>query len=340
MLAAIGVLALGMAGCGGSDDSGGTNGGSGGSGGAEKKVNIAFLNSVGQTGYGQAMMEGIQAAVAKEGGDVTMFDAALDPQKQNAQCQDALQTGKFTGIVIYAVDAPSAAACARQAQAKGVPVGATGTAIGPDPASVEKQVDGLAGLVIIAPSDDTKAQVELTATACEGIDPCNVVRLIANRAFAYTSIRLQQEKPLLAEHSNIKVIAVAGPSNYTADGGRKAMQDVLQRTKDVHVIAADDDFSGLGGLQAAEAAGVTGVKVIGDGASREAVEGIRSGKLFATVPYVPRSSAQRATELVIEAIRTGKLEFQWVDEATLTGVGTKLTKDNVDKFEAQWSNAG
>ena len=164
--------------------------------------------------------------------NVTLFDANSDPQAQIAQCQDALAQNKFDAFVLKAVAGPTMIQCAEDAIAAGIKVVAQGNALGPDPASVELQVEGLSASVIHSAKTNGEGLMELVDLACQekGEPECEVIYLFGPLAFDYSSIsRDVLYAAIEADHPEITVVAEQ-TQNFNPDEAIQAARSCCRPT--------------------------------------------------------------------------------------------------------------
>jgi ribose transport system substrate-binding protein len=220
---------LGVAACGDDDDDGGGGGSSDGASTteqAESKIkDVAFLDES-ITTFTKPMTAGVQEAADKAGINVQHFSADHDPQKQLQQCQDALATGKYQGIIIYAPDPVAAQACVKQALSQGVEVVPVDQNIAPDPDKAEIQIDGIKAMVINHLDEDVEATVELVDQACaeDKKPPCRIVKTVAVPPYHYSAYKLEKEVPIYKD-KGYDVVATPTIGNFDdPDGMIKAIQ--------------------------------------------------------------------------------------------------------------------
>src|SRR5215207_927349 len=145
----IGALA-GVVACGDDDDSGGGGSSSGGTAKAEdanKHVNIAHFVAIQANPVEQVIIKSAKDTGRANNATVTTFDSNNDVQRELANCQDAIASGKYDAFVLKAVSGPPLIPCARQAMEAGIPVVVQGTALGPKQ-TTEPQVPGIVGSAI------------------------------------------------------------------------------------------------------------------------------------------------------------------------------------------------
>jgi ribose transport system substrate-binding protein len=335
------VLAAGVTGCGsGSNSTGGTT--SPASGGtqpvaAKKKIHLAaFLGSAANTYYA-ANLEGVKDAAREDGNaDVSVFDAQFDTAKQKNQLRDALVSGKFDGWFLGANDGNPLVPEFRQAVQKNIKVACTLVPCGPDVNSPEVQVPGLVAQVGESYPANGKALGELAVQACKDKDPCKVFFLPGNPQFPLEKARKAGIDSVIGSHPNIQIVATQA-GNYLPAPALTATQNVLQAHPDIDVIMSSGDQMIAGALKAAKKAGLAKhIKMFGTGCTFEAVESIKKGEVFGCVPYVPRTEAKIATEMIIKAIRGEKIEGKSIDPLANSPAGLTVTKENVDQFKPEF----
>lgn len=300
---------------------------------------IAFLQ-LAAAGYTNGLRDGVEAAGAEAGYDVTTFDATSDPQKQVTQCQDAVATGQYAGLVIEPVDGTTLAGCVATAEAAGVEVVAVESAIGPNPSSTEIQVDGVSAQVVLLPEDLARGSAQMTIEACAGIDPCEVAYSIADPAAQILVEQRDLTVEALEQATNITVVAEVTGGYDNPGQGRSVAQTTYQNYPDLSVIVGDDDVTMEGINQWVIDEGLQGqVRTVGNGATKVSTAAIRAGEQYGANILFPRSAAQRATELliaVIEGDSEGPAELSWGDISPLGKGQFALTADNVDEFEPEF----
>jgi ribose transport system substrate-binding protein len=299
-----------------------------------KAARIAYFLQ-GNTSYNQASAEKATEVATAKGATISVLSGDFDPSKQFSQCQDAITTGRYNAFVIYPVDGAGILPCVRQAIAAGIKVVALDSPLGPE-FKIEPQVEGLTGSVLFPEPDDAEASFSMVKKACEGKDLCNTVYIIGSRAAAYDAAKLKEINRLYAENPTIKLVA-SGASDYSADGGLRVARDILVANQDIHVIFANDDDTIIGVEQAVSDTPLKGkVALIGSGASYIGVERIRAGRWFGSKVSLPQTNAEIAVTMAIDAVNGKAIEKSAVSVPEISPVGPVVTRENADKFEAQW----
>ncbi len=343
----VSVAALALAACGGSDDDGSTAAATGASTAAAnasggEAVNVAHFGAQVASPFVTAAHEAIKEQVAEMGGGkVELFDGANDPQKQLQQCQDAIATQRFKVFLLQPVDGSAAMSCAKDAIDAGIAVVALGSPIGPDPDTVEPQVEGIAGTTIESPSTYGGGLADLTVKACADKDPCNVIYQFGPPTFSFIANSRKAFQDQIKEHPNIKVVA-EGSHGFVPDKAVALTKQQLQAHPDTDVITSDDDATAVAIVKTVDQLGKQDqVTTIGGGGAKEAIDLIVAGDLFGTTVLLPRSEAKKAAEIGIKVARGEDPGKTGIDSAhDLSPIGTTATKDNADGFEAEWSVSG
>ena len=159
--------------------------------------------------------------------------------------------------------------------------------VGPDLTTSDPQVDGIAASVLAAPYRSGNRHGNLTVQACEGNDDCKVVFIYGIKGIPLDDAIRQGFDDVIANHSNIKVVAEGEGKYLGPDGGIAATQDILSSGNAFDVmVGADQSMQGAAIVLADE--GMTGkVKLIGLGGSGPAIKGIKDGSWFAGVFGAP-----------------------------------------------------
>jgi ribose transport system substrate-binding protein len=314
-------------GCGGSAS---TSTGTGASESGQKAARIAYLTYT-IADYQQAMVDGMKAKVAPGGGSVTQFNAQFDPQKQLQQCQDAIGSGRYDAIVIAPVTPATAVPCLTAANAAHLPVINLEFPIGKDLNAVDPTLDGNVKSIVTQPSTVSKAVADLTAKACEGKTPCEVVTEVATANDPLTNDYADQ----IAKNPDTKVVQRIA-TQYDPATFAKGLGDALSAHPGTDVVVAAADFGALAVVPVLRRAGkLDSVALIGNGASRSGVEGVKDGTLFGTVGSWPRQMGELAGTAAIEATNGRKIEQPGVNAYEID-TPLVVTKENVDEMKPEW----
>ncbi len=300
---------------------------------------IAFFAAASQNGFNQATYEGVEAKARELGYEAEIFDGRFDATHQYSQIEDVLASERFAGMIVAPNDPVGIAGAFEQVIAAGVPIATVLFPIGPDLNSLAPQVPGITATVASPPVPGATAQAEAAAAYCADKDPCNVIILIGFKTFPYDNLRLETFEKVLARHPNVKVVGI-GEGWYSPDTSLKAMQDMLQAAKDVHVVLSNADQHLVGAEIALEAEGyeVADLYLTGGGAAAISVDAIREGRWDATLAYFPKTMGSLAMEQIANAI-----EGKPVDNAInmdhagpLQAMIDKAVLDANPDFQGEW----
>ena len=264
---------------------------------------IAFFAASSQNGFNQATYEGVEEMAIELGYEAEIFDGKFDASHQYSQIEDVLASGRFAGMIVAPNDPVGIAGAFEQVIEAGVPIATVLFPIGPELNTLEPQVPGITATVASPPVDGATWQSEAVAAHCADKDPCNVIIIIGFKTFPFDNLRLETFERVLAQHPNIKIVG-SGEGWYSPDASLKAMQDMLQAARDVHVVLSNADQHLVGAEIALEAEGYTvaDLYLVGGGAAAISIEAIREGRWDATLAYFPKTMGALAMEQIANAV--------------------------------------
>lgn len=337
-LAVVTTAALGVAACGSDDDASTSTGGAAASTGAStsgdsggKPVDVAYVTYA-YTDYVQAEEKGLKAAVEPDGGSVRVFNANFDPQKLVQQCQDAISSGRYDGILLAPVDSPSGKPCAAAAKAADMPVVTIENPVGDDPTNIEPQVPGVVGVVSLSIPRNAESIAGLTTKACADKDPC---KIIAELAFPSDPLTTAVVKRVKSDVPNAEIVqTIVG--QYDPSVIAKAFPDALAANPDTDVFVSAADSQALAVVPALEQAGKLGqVELIGSGGSHLGKKAIEDGTMFGTIGNWPEQSGEAAGKMLIQAANGEPVEPNSIDGFSLD-TPVIVDESNVDQFTPEW----
>ncbi|HEX6458268.1 MAG TPA: sugar ABC transporter substrate-binding protein [Thermoleophilaceae bacterium] len=300
---------------------------------------IAFLAAAKGNAYVDASVKAITADAQKLGVKLTVYDAQFNPQKQLAQCQDAI-TKKFDAIITLSAVGVAMIPCASQAQAAKIPFVATNQPIGTSITTGTPTAKGVTSQVLTPLQTVAGQDTAQVVAACGTTNPCNVVLLTAAKLIPVQAKAYETALGIAAKaHSNIKVTSVDAGADRP--GGLKAMQDTLQRIPKPSVIASPNTQPMEGAAQALTEAGLKlgkDVKLVTNGGTSFQVPKVKSGQYFSTYVQMPATEVQLALAYAIQAIQ-GQTPPTWTDPHKPKRVPYEITKANVNNlgsFTPEW----
>lgn len=310
---------------------------------AQKPVTIALFVAIQANPVEQAIINNFNAIAKQDGGaKFVVFDSNNSVQKEIANCNDAIASGKYDAFALKAVAGPPLMNCARKALKAGIPVVAFGNALGPNPNTHKRQIPGLSGSVIELARINGSAAAQLTNLACKAkkANPCNVIYTYGPLAFDWASITRKYFTQGVKAYPSVKVVAT-GLNNFDPNAARTLVKSLLQSHSDVDVIASDGDLGAMGAIAAIKDAGMTPGKdilVTGGAISNQGAGLIKSGAMFGSTCLMPATEAKVSAKLSILAARGLKIAKPDVEVcADYSPLGNKpITKANLVKFHPEW----
>jgi ribose transport system substrate-binding protein len=244
--------------------------------GAGDVSNIAFFGFWKTNSFTQAVLTGVEEAAAAAGATVSdLTTADYDAVAQIKAVQDQTVKGDAQMYIVLASDSVGMATVAKEAIDAGITVVAAFTPLGSDFATLEPQVENLI-VVAETPVANGQALAELAGMACEGIDPCNVAYLEGLKSLPLDNARTAAFVAKLTEVAPQATIVAQIEGGYSPDQGKKAAQDAIQANPGINVmVGSSQAIIGAQGV-----VDTTAVKLIGNGASSEAFDGVNSGEWF------------------------------------------------------------
>jgi ribose transport system substrate-binding protein len=221
-----------------------------------------------------ALREGAEAEAKALGINLITVDAQNDPAKQIAGVEDLIQK-KVPVILLNPTDSDAVANVVKEATAAGIKVisldrAVNGAAVSSHIASDNAVGGRMAGEFLLQKLGDKGHLVEL-----EGIPGSSAAR---ERGEGFAAA--------IAGKPDVKLVAEQ-PANFDRAQGLSVMENILQGTKDIQGVFAQNDEMALGAERAIEEAGLKNVAIVGFDATPDAVAAVKAGKLAATVQQKP-----------------------------------------------------
>jgi ribose transport system substrate-binding protein len=300
-----------------------------------KPLQIAYLSFAVANSYDAPMLAAAQAEAADNNATLTVFDANNDPQAQFTQLQNAIQSGKYQGIITQPILGTGLVSLVQQAIAKKIKVVNIDQILGANLSTDQPQVKGLSANVTFVPTTIGKQLGEQTVAACAAkkLDPCNVGYLYDIKASSLDVAIHKAFVDATSSTSSIKIVA-EGQDFFTPAVGLTAVQNMLQSNPDINLIAGSDQ--GLeGATSALAAAKKTNVEMVGFGASAAGVSGVKGGTIFSETAQMPASEGRLGVKALVAAIRSGKVSGAIDPVAALPNHGI-VTKSSAATFTSEW----
>jgi ribose transport system substrate-binding protein len=289
------------------------------------------------------------AAAKKYGAKVTFFDGKSDSRTQLSQVQDALSSGKYQAFLFQALDGHALQPLAVQAQAKGIKTASVDATLGGtnDQVTIKaaKGVNTTIGIGLLSEARNSVAEIKKACAAKVGKGKaCTVAIQPGALNFPPDVYRIGVMKKALAATGYVKTLQMP-QGQYYQQGAQKSTLDFFQTKPKVDVLYSFADQMIAGDLVALKQLRLTPGKdllLIGFGATKEAVAGIKSGKWFASLALYPASDAKFAVQYLV-ALVNGKSVPKVVDSLKLPGalpvIDAAILKAHPN-FKPDWSYGG
>jgi ribose transport system substrate-binding protein len=235
-----------------------------------------------------SLRDGAQEAADKTGATLIVVDAQDDAAKMAAGIEDLI-TQKVSAILINPTDSDAVVPSIEKANAAGIPV-----------FTVDRGSSG--GTVVSHVASDNVAGGKMAAEfLCQAIGgKGNVVELQGIAGTSAARDRGQGFNDYMAASCKDAAIVAQQTANFNRDEGLTVFENILQAQPEIAAVFAHNDEMILGAIQAAEAAGRTGIVFVGFDAVDDAVKAVDDGKLAATVAQQPSLMGALAVYTALE----------------------------------------
>jgi ribose transport system substrate-binding protein len=221
-----------------------------------------------------SLRDGAQAEAAAQGLNLITVDAEDDPAKQIAGVEDLIQK-KVRVIMINPTDSDAVANVVKEATGAGIKVISLDRAVNGAEVSSHIASDNVAG---------GKMAGDFLVKKLGGKG--NVVELIGVPGSSAARERGEGFEAVVTANPQLKLVA-SQPADFERAKGLSVMENILQSSRDVQGVFAQNDEMALGAQRALEEAGLKNVPVVGFDATPDAVAAVKAGRLAATVQQRP-----------------------------------------------------
>jgi ribose transport system substrate-binding protein len=298
---------------------------------------FAWLANDPANSYDNAIFAGIESVAARSQSTIETFFAAFDPATQLAQCDQAVSSSRYDGLIIIAASATEILPCVERAQAAGIAVAAVDLPIGEDPTTVQPQVEGVVASVHLTASYWRSAVTEILPQACANLDPCDVYYLAGLASFALDQFGLEAVEAAASATPSIS-LAGNGEAFYDTATAGDVMTQALAEHPEIDVVITSGDQMALGAEQAG-AQSNTPIQIVSAGAGASALTAVREGRWFATASTLPYTEGQIVTRLLVRALRVKHAEPIGVDPVAASGLPVWWTQETLAAhrdFVGEW----
>lgn len=233
------------------------------------------------------LKEGAEEAAAAAGVTLIIMDSQDDATTEASNFEDLIQQGVDI-ILVNPTDADAIVPSIEKANAAGIPVftidrGSSGGEVVSHIASDNEAGGRMAGEFLCNALGGTGKVVEL-----EGIAGTSAAR---DRGKGFNDY-MSEECP------GVEIIA-RQTANFNRAEGLTVFENILQAEPEIDGVFAHNDEMILGAIEAAEAAGRTGIVFVGFDAVDDAVAAVDAGKLAATIAQQPSEMGRLGVENAI-----------------------------------------
>jgi ribose transport system substrate-binding protein len=299
-----------------------------------KTYNVAYMSYGVANSYDAPMLAAAKAVAATTGHvNVQVFDSQSTDTLQVSELQQAVNSGKFQGIITQPIYGPVLLPEVKVAIKKGIKVVNIDQVLGTNYNSDQIEVHGLSGNVVFFPAKIGSQLAAETALACGAASPCKIA-LVHNYVGDEPDAEITKTFDAgVAKHSSESIVA-NGDGLYTPSVALTFIADTLVANPDLNVIVgADQDCEGA--QSALTSAKITSVKLVCYGASATGIAAVKSGAWFADVAQLPATEGELGMIALIKAMKTGKGSGSQNPVAKLPNGGI-VTKANASKFNGEW----
>ncbi len=320
----VGVMALGLAACGGDD--GNTTSSDGEKKAAKGDVTVGIVVKTATNAHFQDIAYGAMLAGNDLGVEVRVDNTATesDVDGQITKCENMISAG-VDALILTANDSNGVGQAVEAAHTEGIPFVTVDTEItnawGDDVAEYMPNYIGV---------DHTQMAYEMAKQIFDSIDGQGNVVILRGVDAASSSIeRTNGFEQAIEEYEGITMVESQSAS-YDQDTAVQTMSDILQNHKDVDVVLCCNDLMAVGAVTALKENGFTvgadGVKVAGIDGNLIALESIDKGEMYASAYDWSILQGYYAVEQAVALING-----EDVPERTMTP-DTIVTSENVAEF--------
>lgn len=242
------------------------------------------------------LKEGAEKAAAQYGVRLIVVDAQDDPAKEAANIEDLIQK-KVSALLINPTDTKAVVPSIQKANQAGIPV-----------FTVDRAAEG--GQIVSHIASDNVAGGRMAAEfLCKALNgKGKVVELEGIPGTSAARDRGKGFNDYLKEKCPGLEVVARQPADFNRAKGLQVFENILQAQPKIDGVFAHNDEMVLGAIQAAEAAGRTGIIFVGFDAIDDAVKAVKEGKLAATVAQQPAEMGRLAVEMAVKYLRGEKVE--------------------------------
>ena len=299
-----------------------------------KHLKLVFLSfAATNNSYDAPMLAAAKAEASKLHASLQVMDANNSPTAQYSDFQNALAEGGVNGIITQPIESTNLIPLVGKAVKKGIKVVNVDQVMGPKYTTAAVQVKGLSGNVTFDPWELGSLWGQLVVQACQAkhLNPCNIGYLYDIQQSTLDVALHAAFTNALKQDPNAKIVDT-GQDFFTPTTGEAAVQTMMTAHPEINLIAASDQ--GIEG--AADASSAAKAVLVGFGASKAGIAGVKSGRWFGTVAQDPASEGRDGVLTLVNAIRNNK---NYRGQNPLNSLPNKgvVTKSDANEFKGEWA---
>jgi ribose transport system substrate-binding protein len=234
------------------------------------------------------LKEGAEAAAGAAGVELVVVDAQDDPAKEATNIEDLIQR-EVSALLINPTDADAIVPSIQKANEAGIPV-----------FTIDRAASG--GVIVSHIASDNVAGGRMAGEfLCNALGGAgNVVELEGIAGTSAARDRGQGFNDYMSSECTGVEIVARQTANFNRAEGLSVFENILQAQPEIDGVFAHNDEMILGAIEAAEAAGRTGIVFVGFDAIDDAVAAVDAGKLAATIAQQPSEMGRLGVEFAVK----------------------------------------
>lgn len=258
----------------------------------DQRIVLGYVQVGAESAWRRANTESVKSAAETSNINLLFVDANQSQQRQIEALRDFVRQ-KVDVIAFAPVVSSGWDEVLREVKEAGIPVILTDRPVDSDPSLYV----GFLGSDFV--EEGRKAARWLVAQFPEHTGEVRIVELEGTVGAGPATDRKKGFEEIVAAHPRFRIV-VSASGDFSRDGGRAAMAEILASGTRPHALFAHNDDMALGAIDALEAAGIRPGKdviIVSIDAVREAFEAMIAGKLNATVECNPLLGPQLMTSV-------------------------------------------
>lgn len=221
-----------------------------------------------------SLRDGAEAEAQAKGIKLITVDAEDDPAKQIAGVEDLIHK-RIKVLLINPTDSDAVANVVREATAAGIKV-----------ISLDRRVNGAEVSAHVGSDNAAGGKMAAEFLLQKIGDRGNIVELEGTPGSSAARERGEGFDSAIDGHAGVKIVA-RQPADFDRAKGLSVMENILQRSKNIQGVFAQNDEMALGAIRAIEEDGLKNVVIVGFDATADGVAAVKAGTLAGSVQQKP-----------------------------------------------------